>query len=236
MYRMLQQISQFAAANLSKDTTTDSANNLVNKQTNEIMATKAKGSVYDITGGTGEDGRRLGPTSMLKSEAVALWADYTDGTPTVKVRYSCDGSSDVVHTLPGNGKKTGFKYTYGGVVIQCSNNSNTCTVSGLPCSSSVAADDGSSTSTYDVDYVWKSCPPNDILYQGGDLLCDTSRYFNCQFTQPPIICYNPCSGSNEEMLAPTQIINCSNDGTFNPIAVYDFRCPQYLCKDPESSF
>lgn len=162
MYRMLQQISQFAAANLSKDTTTDSANNLVNKQTNEIMATKAKGSVYDITGGTGEDGRRLGPTSMLKSEAVALWADYTDGTPTVKVRYSCDGSSDVVHTLPGNGKKTGFKYTYGGVVIQCSNNSNTCTVSGLPCSSSVAADDGSSTSTYDVDYVWKSCPPNDI--------------------------------------------------------------------------
>mmetsp|Transcript_11282 Transcript_11282/g.26551 ORF Transcript_11282/g.26551 Transcript_11282/m.26551 type:complete len:245 (-) Transcript_11282:267-1001(-) len=89
----------FAAANLSKDTTTDSANNLVNKQTNEIMATKAKGSVYDITSGTGEDGRRLGPTSMLKSEAVALWADYTDGTPTVKVRYSCDGSSDVVHTM-----------------------------------------------------------------------------------------------------------------------------------------
>ena len=130
----------------------------------------------------------------------------------------------------------GFKYTYGGVVIQCSNNSNTCTVSGLPCSSSVAADDGSSTSTYDVDYVWKSCPPNDILYQGGDLLCDTSRYFNCQFTQPPIICYNPCSGTNEEILAPTQIINCSNDGTFNPIAVYDFRCPQYLCKDPDSSF
>ena len=182
---MLQQSSQFAAANLSKDTTTDSANNLINKQTNEIMATKAKGSVYDITSGTGEDGRRrLEPTSMLKSDAQNLWADVDDGA-IPKVRYTC-GESNFVDPLPTPGKKTGFKYTYGNVVIECSNNSNTCTVSGLGC---VYASDGCSSTNNDVDHVWTSCPSDEIFSQGGEIYCDDAVLTTCNFTP---ICKNEC--------------------------------------------
>ena len=220
---MLQQSSQFAAANLSKDTTTDSANNLVNKHTNEIMATKAKGSVYDITSGTGEDGRRrLEPTSMLKSDAQNLWADVDDGA-IPKVRYTC-GESNFVDPLPTPGKRTGFKYTYGNVVIECSNKSNTCTVSGLGC---VYASDGGSSTNNDVDHVWTSCPPNDVFNPTSDLFCDDSVLDACPYTPKP--CWNACT---EQWIEGSPLdISCLG-GIFDRVPIHD--CPEYSCPDPNS--
>ena len=179
------------------------------------MSTKAKGSVYEVITGTGEDGRRLAPISMSKSDAESLWSDFSGGM-AVKVSFTCDNGENI-EALPGGGKKTGFKYTYGtgdrAVVIQCSNNGNTCTVSGLSCSTY----GGDHASNNDVEQTY--CPLIKPSY--GDP-CDPSLIDDCNYPEP---CY--CDNGEKKWSAfNAKCVEDPGDGRykFNEIVTASCSC------------
>ena len=193
------------------------------------MGTKAKGSVYEVITETGEDGRRLAPTSISKSDAESLWAEINDGTPAVKVRFTC-GDGAVIEQLPSTGSRNGVRYTYGSVIIQCAGNNNPCSVSGLSC-----ANFGGDTSTNDVEHTvicngsngpdcyWVACPPINTL-QGGPQSCDPSLSYSntgedgCEYDTTP---KDPCDISQGYN---TEIVTCDSSGAFPQLPIYDYCC------------
>lgn len=157
------------------------------------MGTKAKGSVYEVISETGEDGRRLAPTSMVKADARSLWSDFTDGI-AVKVSFTC-GNGENIEPLPGGGGKTGNKYTYGSgdraVVIDC--NGNACTVSGLSCSTY-----GGNTDVNDVEQTY--CP---ISAPSSGESCDSTLIDDCNYPNQPCPDCNGVPSSSWDFILAT---------------------------------
>lgn len=224
MYHWFVHVLQFAAANLSKDTSTDTASNLINKHTSDIIGTKAKGSVYDLDLDAAQNGRRLadpydinGGTYMARPKANAIWADYSDGTDFVRLKYTCSGT-EYYHDLASGGSRQGNSFTYGEVQVSCGGGG--CSVCGLPgCSPCPggAASSGTTACGNSIlsNCVWTQCPNTFgvSLFSLQSAKCDSSAVGKCSQDSG---CTDCASGLPFEDDVTT---SCdSNNGEFSPIA------------------